>query len=52
MSHIYKFTVYALDVATLPGAMTSMSTADLSAAVQMHDLASASLSGNSDAKKP
>src|SRR6478752_7075505 len=51
-SHVYKFTVYAMDVATLPGAMTSMSTADLATAVEAHDLASASLSGNSDAKKP
>ncbi|HYQ14855.1 MAG TPA: YbhB/YbcL family Raf kinase inhibitor-like protein, partial [Polyangiaceae bacterium] len=51
-SHVYKFTVYAMDVATLPNAMTSMATSALATAVQAHDLASASLSGNSDAKSP
>ncbi|HYQ26868.1 MAG TPA: YbhB/YbcL family Raf kinase inhibitor-like protein [Polyangiaceae bacterium] len=50
--HTYKFTIYALDVATLPGVTTSTSTANLAAAIEMHDLASASLSATSDAKKP
>jgi Raf kinase inhibitor-like YbhB/YbcL family protein len=52
MLHTYVFTVYALDVATLPGVMASTSTMNLSAAIQMHDLASASLSGMSDATMP
>src|SRR6478735_8366313 len=52
MTHTYKFTIYALDVATLPGVMTSTSTANLAAAIEMHDIASASLSATSDAKKP
>ncbi|HEY3253992.1 MAG TPA: YbhB/YbcL family Raf kinase inhibitor-like protein, partial [Polyangiaceae bacterium] len=41
--HSYVFTIYALDVATLPGVTTSSSAANVSAAIQMHDLASASL---------
>lgn len=52
MLHTYVFTVYALDVATLPGVTASSATMDLADAVKMHDLASASLSGMSDAKKP
>lgn len=52
MSHTYKFTVYAMDVATLPGAMTSMMTSALATAVETHDLASATFSGVSDAKRP
>jgi Raf kinase inhibitor-like YbhB/YbcL family protein len=52
MTHTYKFTLYALDVATLPGVMASTSTANLAAAIEMHDIASASLSATSDAKKP
>ena len=51
-AHTYKFTLYALDVATLPGVTTSTSTANLAAAIEMHDIASASLSATSDAKKP
>jgi len=50
--HTYRFTIYALDVAALPGVTASSSTAELSAAIQMHDIASARLSGTSDAKKP
>jgi Raf kinase inhibitor-like YbhB/YbcL family protein len=52
MTHTYKFTIYALDVATLPGVTTSSSTMNIAAAIEMHDIASASLSGTSDAKKP
>lgn len=49
--HTYKFTAYALDVATLPlaGIGTKESAKDL--AVE-HELASASLSAQSDAKLP
>jgi len=50
--HTYQFTVYALDVATLSEAMANSSTMQLSAAVQMHDIASAKLSGTSDAQRP
>lgn len=52
MLHTYVFTVYALDVATLSEAMASSSTMQLSAAIQMHDIASATLSGKSDAMMP
>jgi len=52
MTHIYKFTLYALDVATLPGVTTSSMSADVATAVQAHDIASATLSGTSNAKKP
>lgn len=52
MLHTYSFTVYALDVATLSEAMANSSTMQLSAAIQMHDIASAKLSGKSDAKMP
>ena len=50
--HTYKFTLYALDVATLPSVTTSTSTMSLAAAIEMHDIASATLSATSDAKKP
>jgi Raf kinase inhibitor-like YbhB/YbcL family protein len=52
MSHTYKFTIYALDVATLPGVTTSSTTANVAAAIEMHDIASANFSGTSDATKP
>jgi len=52
MVHTYTFTLYALDVATLPGVMASTATAGLVTAIQMHDVASATLSATSDAKKP
>jgi Raf kinase inhibitor-like YbhB/YbcL family protein len=51
-THTYKFTLYALDIATLPGVTSSTSTANLVAAIEMHDIASASLSATSNAKKP
>ena len=50
--HTYVFTLYALDVATLPGIMASSTTANLLTIIQGHDLASAALSTVSDAKKP
>lgn len=49
-THNYKFTLYALDVATLPGVMTSSSTANLTTAIQMHDIASAVMIVPSDGK--
>ena len=49
-THTYVFTLYALDVATLPGVTTSTSTANLAAAIQMHDIASATFSVMSDGK--
>jgi Raf kinase inhibitor-like YbhB/YbcL family protein len=52
MLHTYVFTVYALDVATLPDVTASRETMALSATIQMHDIASAKLSGKSDAKMP
>jgi phosphatidylethanolamine-binding protein (PEBP) family uncharacterized protein len=52
MEHVYSFSVYALDVATLSEAMANSSTMQLSAAVQMHDIASAKLSGKSAAMMP
>jgi Raf kinase inhibitor-like YbhB/YbcL family protein len=51
MDHVYRFTVYALPVATLSGAMTSSQTSALSTAVMnANPLASASLSAHSAAK--
>lgn len=44
-THTYQFAVYALDVATLPGATMTTSRADAVAAIQQHDLATATLSG-------
>jgi Raf kinase inhibitor-like YbhB/YbcL family protein len=53
MVHTYKFTLYALDVATLPGLTTSSMPDAVVTAIQAHDLASASLSATSDAtQKP
>jgi len=52
MDHVYRFTVYALPVATLSGAMTSSQTSALAMAVMnANPLASASLSAHSSAKK-
>jgi Raf kinase inhibitor-like YbhB/YbcL family protein len=51
MDHVYKFTVYALPVATLSGAMTSSQTSALAMSVMnANPLASASLSAHSSAK--
>jgi Raf kinase inhibitor-like YbhB/YbcL family protein len=49
-THTYEFTIYALDIATLPGVTTSTTTANLVTAIQMHDIASAMLSAPSDGK--
>lgn len=49
-THTYEFTIYALDVATLPGVTTSTTTANLVTAIQMHDIASAMFSAPSDGK--
>jgi len=49
-THNYKFTLYALDVATLPGVMTSSTTAALTTAIEMHDIASAVMIVPSDGK--
>jgi Raf kinase inhibitor-like YbhB/YbcL family protein len=50
MVHTYVFTLYALDVATLPGVTASTTTANLVAAIQMHDIASATLTAPSNGK--
>jgi Raf kinase inhibitor-like YbhB/YbcL family protein len=49
-THTYVFTLYAIDVATLPNLTTSSSIANVITAIQAHDLASATLSGTSDGK--
>jgi len=50
--HLYRFTVYALPVATLSGAMTSSQTSALAMAVMSaNPLASASLSAHSSASR-
>ena len=43
--HTYEFVVYALDVATLPGAMMSTDRPTAKSIIEMHDLAMAKLSG-------
>ena len=48
-NHIYRFTVYAIDVATLPGITASSTPAQVVTAIMQHDLASGSLSGMSNA---
>ena len=50
--HTYVFTLYALDVATLPGVTASSMPAAVVTAIQAHDLASVTLSAKSSAKKP
>jgi Raf kinase inhibitor-like YbhB/YbcL family protein len=53
MDHLYKFTVYALPVATLSGVMSSSQTSQIAMAVMSaNPLASASLSSHSSAKMP
>lgn len=52
MMHTYTFTLYALDVATLPGVTASSMTNALVTAIQAHDVASATLSATSNAKMP
>ncbi|MGY0236271.1 YbhB/YbcL family Raf kinase inhibitor-like protein [Longispora urticae] len=48
-THKYEFTLYALDVATLPGVTSSSSVAAVETAILAHDLASTKLAGNSAA---
>jgi Raf kinase inhibitor-like YbhB/YbcL family protein len=43
--HTYRFTLYALDVATLPGATVATPRAALQTSILEHDLASATLTG-------
>jgi len=49
--HTYVFTLYALDVATLPGVSASSMPDALVSAIQAHDLASATLTATSNAKQ-
>jgi Raf kinase inhibitor-like YbhB/YbcL family protein len=49
-THKYVFTLYALNVATLPGLTSSSTVAQVEAAAQAHDIANTTLSGNSAAK--
>ena len=44
-THTYEFKLYALDAATLPGATMQTSRAQAKLSIEMHDLASATLSG-------
>jgi hypothetical protein len=44
--------VYAMDVATLPNVTTTTGVGDLVTAIMGHDLASATLTAMSDAKRP
>lgn len=44
-AHTYEFMVYAVDIGTLPGIMTSQKGAALVTALQAHDLATATLKG-------
>ena len=48
-THTYRFVVYALDVATLPTVTTTSTPAQVVTQIQMHDLATGSLSGTSNA---
>jgi Raf kinase inhibitor-like YbhB/YbcL family protein len=49
--HTYEFVLYALDVPTItPAVDTSSSLQQVEQEVQMHDIATASLSGTSDAQ--
>jgi Raf kinase inhibitor-like YbhB/YbcL family protein len=50
MEHTYEFMLYAVDVAALPGIMTTQKGAALVTALQAHDLATTTLSGK--AKTP
>jgi hypothetical protein len=44
------FTLYALNVTTLPGLSSSSTVAQVESAAMAHDIASTTLSGNSAAK--
>ncbi|MEO8552937.1 MAG: YbhB/YbcL family Raf kinase inhibitor-like protein [Kofleriaceae bacterium] len=47
-AHLYKFTLYALDVATLPGTNANTARADLIPLIDAHKLATASLTSSYD----
>ncbi len=47
-THTYEFKLYALDVATLPGATVNTSMAQAKAAIEMHDIEATTLSGAYD----
>ena len=51
-THTYVFTLYALDVAMLPGLSGNSMAQAVSAALQSHVLASGTLSGTSNAMRP
>lgn len=51
-SHTYVFTVYAIDAMTLPSVTTTTAVGDLVTAIMGHDVASATLTATSDAKRP
>lgn len=46
--HTYEYRVYALDVATLPGATMNTTRAQAETLIKMHDLTSATLTGTYD----
>ena len=48
--HIYEFTLYALNVATLPGVTTNSMRDEVRMAVIAHSIGTATLAGTSDAK--
>lgn len=48
--HVYEFVLYALDVATLPGATQAITLADAETAIKMHSLGTTKLTGKY--KKP
>lgn len=50
--HTYQFDLHAVDAAMLPGVAANATTAQVKAAVMMHSLAKASLSAQSNARRP
>jgi len=50
--HTYEFTMYALDVATLPNVTPTTARAMVATAIRAHGFASAALQGTSNAKHP
>jgi len=50
--HTYQFSIYALDVATLPNVTPMTARATVATAVRAHQIASATLQGTSNAKHP
>ena len=45
MQHTYEFALYAIDTATLPGATIATTRAQAVTLIQLHDLATANLTG-------